>query len=685
MASLFRLWNEQSISRLVRVLILATVALFLCGFQATAIALGLSDNRAYELISPVQKSGGAGGVFPLGELALDGGSIQSSSTGSSVAYSGEDFFEPHLGSVNTYFSAFGNTGWMTSNLTPAVPSTTESAIDANTYVGFAPDLSVGVISTNVPLTIDPAVPARYANLYIANGPGLHDLQAVITANPPNRSRFQFGWAHSNPSGGETLHNQLFFGGGNAGTETVPAYSHILFSANDALTPNASDGGRFADNLYEWDEGQLRLVNVLPNGTTTLNASFGADHNDEFINNPLPNLSRVVSSDGSRIFWTDQNSGGIYVREDGERTKQIDAAVGGNGEYQTASSDGSRVFFTKEAHLYEYRTETEATTDLTPIGGVGGVLGASEDGTSIYFVATSVMRAGAAQGQPNLYLDREGTLRFVVTLSPEDNQAPELYGSGEDPGGDWYRTFAGRTAAVSPSGEYAAFISIRGLTGYDNTDAVFRRRDYEAYVYDSSTGAVTCASCNVDGSRPTASTLLPEPADGFYQQRYLDNAGQLFFSTTDPVVPQDTNGLSDVYEYENAHTDLISPGDAGGEAFFADASESGNDLFFTTDQSLAPDDQDQITDLYNARIGGRAEAPPPPACTNEECLATPVAPSVTEAPISAAFSGAGDITIPASTGISTAKKPAIKKRPTLKRVKHKRHSVRHRGHAGRTLR
>jgi hypothetical protein len=659
-----------------------------CGMTIRpALAYGVPDQRAYELVSPAQKSGGSGGVFALGELIFQveqlGRPLQSSVSGTSIAYGGEDFFEPRLGSLNEYLSSLTGTSWMTENLTPVVSSTSESAIEANEHRGFAPDLSVGIISSHAPISGDLAVPPRYPNLYIASGQELRSLQPVIRSTPPHRSPyFRFGWAHSHEgSSSFFLHNYLLFGGGNSGTALVPAFSHVLFAANDALTPNAVDPGELADNLYEWDRGQIRLVNVLPDGTTTLNGAFGVDHNDEFVNSPLPNLSNVISADGSKIFWTDQNSGNLYVREDGERTRQVDAAVGGGGEYQTASIDGSKVFFTKGGHLDEYQTSTEITRDLTEAGGVKGVLGASEDGTSIYFVATTVLAAGGAVGQPNLYLARDGIVTFVATLSETDNEiAGVSYGTALR-GGDWFRTFAGRTARVSPSGRYVAFMSTKRLTGYDNSDAVRNRQDYEAFLYDSATGALVCVSCNVDGSRPTENTLLPAPANGTYQQRYLNDNGQLFFSTSDAVLPQDTNGVSDVYEYENGHVYLISPGNTEDEAVFADASESGNDVFFTTRQSLVPADRDRINDLYDARVGGHAEAPPAASCSGEECLGLPVAPPSAEGPVSTVFVGAGNLMPPAPKPAQGAKKSAMKKGAAKPRKK-KRGRRRTKGH-GRT--
>jgi hypothetical protein len=631
--------------------LLALVLALACAFTATAYAL--PDERAYELVSPANKSS-SGGVFPSGELTnlveQFGRPLQSSNSGNAIAYEGEPFFEPQLGSLNEYFSALTGTGWQTENLTPGVRSTSENPNQANEHRGFSPDLSVGVISSKAAISGDPAVPPRYVNLYIADGPGLRRLRAVIRFTPPNRTPyFRFGWAHKHGGSSEVLLlHYLLFAGGNAGTAGVPAFSHVLFAANDALTANATDPGELANNLYEWDQGQLRLVNVLPDGTTTLNGTFGVDHNDEYLSGMWPNLSNVISADGSKIFWTDQNTGNLYVREHGERTRQVDAAIGGGGEYQAASADGSRVLFTKAGHLYAFDLATDATTDIA--GGVEGILGSSSDGASVYLVSSAALAAEATLGQPNLYLARAGTLTFIATLSEADNnvQTPELTRVG--PIGDWYRTFTGRTARVSPNGRYVVFMSINTLTGYDNTDAVRNGKDYEVFVYDSAAGVLACASCNADGSRPTESTLLPIPANGTYQQRYLNDNGQLFFSTPDAVLPQDTNHVSDLYEYRNGHVYLLSPGTTEDPAIFADASESGNDVFFTTPQPLMPADHDRIIDLYDARVGGHAEQPPAAPCSGEGCLTPPAPPPTAQGLASAVFVGAGNLPPPVSSAV-----------------------------------
>ena len=93
---------------------------------------------------------------------------------------------------------------------------------------------------------------------------------------------------------------------------------------------------------------------------------------------------------------------------------------GPGAYWTASADGSLVYFTN-GDLYQYDTNTAQTTDITPGGEVQGVLGASEDGSYVYFVAKGVLAAGASAGEENLYLWHEGKTVFITTFTSGENR------------------------------------------------------------------------------------------------------------------------------------------------------------------------------------------------------------------------------------------------------------------------
>jgi hypothetical protein len=88
---------------------------------------------------------------------------------------------------------------------------------------------------------------------------------------------------------------------------------------------------------------------------------------------------------------------------------------------------------------------------------------------------------------------------------------------------------------------------------------------------------------------------------------------VFFDSTQALVPQDTNGILDAYEWERGGEGsctspdgcvfLLSGGTSSDASYFVDASASGNDAFVVTRARLVPQDQNENYDLYDARVGG----------------------------------------------------------------------------------
>jgi hypothetical protein len=349
--------------------------------------------------------------------------------------------------------------------------------------------------------------------------------------------------------------------------------------------------------------------------------------------------------------------------------------------------------------------------------IGLLPGASADAGSVYFVANGVIdgtgpegarpgscigRGGQVREQPasadcDLYLRRHGITRLVAVLSGADFAD---WGWREGNG------LANLTARASSDGRYLAFMSQRPLTGYDNRDAASGRPDEEVFLYDADAdggaGYLVCASCNPNGARPhgieysridsfgpfaglaggpevwAESTWIAANIPGWtslnqteglapHQSRYLSDQGRLFFNSADALVPGDTNGTEDVYQYEppggvegapagdtctissptyrpasRGCVDLISSGTSGEESAFMDASESGSDIFFLTASRLSRRDTDTATDLYDARVGGgEEEAARPVECSGDACQ-QPATPPADPTPGSLTFSGAGNV-------------------------------------------
>lgn len=230
--------------------------------------------------------------------------------------------------------------------------------------------------------------------------------------------------------------------------------------------------------------------------------------------------------------------------------------------------------------------------------------------------------------------------------------------------------------VSADGLQAVFGSTTALTGYDNVDAVSGKPDVEVFRYDAQanegTGAIVCISCNPTGARPHGDAHVPPYENDLYASRALsDDGSRVFFDGSDSLVPGDTNGVQDVYEWEApghgtcvvSSSDyssrdggciaLISSGKSARESTFLDASPNGNDAFFATLSSLLPQDTG-LVDVYDARVDGGFAPPSAPGavCEGEACQSPAVSPpSVT--PGSFTFSGPGNPLIapppPSSSG------------------------------------
>jgi hypothetical protein len=404
------------------------------------------------------------------------------------------------------------------------------------------------------------------------------------------------------SAGATLANtparpDLRFAGANSNLTQVVVSSCAALAPGAIEVPAAAGCDPNAPNLYRWAGGALTLINLLPAaivGTpgATLAAPGGA-----------------VSEDGSRIYF--ELGGNLYLRAGGT-TVAVDAAAGGGGSFETAGADGSLAFFTKAGHLYRFDAGTGTATDLTPGGGVEGVLGATPDGTHLYYATAD-----------GLYLHRAGAATKIADGADASNFPP-----------------ATGTARVAATGNLA-FLSSEPLTGFDNAG------NAQAFVYSAASGSLTCASCNPSGARALGSAAIPgAPANGTgptatraYKPRALSASGtRLFFQTPDTLAAADTNGATDVYQWEEQGTggcrrqggcvSLISSGRSPGGATFVDASADGGEAYFLTDGSLVPTDPG-LVDLYNARVGGGFPAPQVPiACVGDACQPVPSAPDDT---------------------------------------------------------
>ena len=193
------------------------------------------------------------------------------------------------------------------------------------------------------------------------------------------------------------------------------------------------------------------------------------------------------------------------------------------------------------NLYRYDLSTGQLSDLTPVSDAeAGLVGISEDGSYVYFSSKGVLSGSEANqfgetaqnGQENLYLQHGGTLTFL--------------------------RHAGAGSTVSANGAF--LLTLNG------------------YLY--SAAANRFVSTGVDFGGPnfvgvhTASEHAP----------FLSNSGQVFFQEGGVLLPRDTDGQTNVYEFDyESGLHLISSGTSSTESVLLGASPSGNDVFFLARQ------------------------------------------------------------------------------------------------------
>jgi hypothetical protein len=675
-------------------------------------APGLPDNRAWELVSPAQKHGGE--VIPADPTIASceeckpasstnpgGFPKQSAPGGDAVVYEGFPFSTTEGAAVyNQYISRRTASGWQTTILSPLLHDSANTLISA--YRAFDAELTEGLLSQGIP-ALSPDAPAEYPNLYTQPTATPIALSPLLGFAPPNRAE-----------GNENL--RLTYAGASAD------FSSLFFEANDALTgetpfaPEAVDGGKEKNNLYEWTNGQLQLVNVLPGNTETVpGAAFGSGK--QLKSGDLGNITSVfthaISADGSRVFWSDE-AGQLYVRENGEST----IAIPDPGRFLSASADGSKVLLSN-GHLYELGAEEPTVQEIADLsqgqGGFQGVLGQSEDLSHVYFVETAALAPGAeagtceasGSGAPaeaegkvppglgcNLYAYDEGVLTFIATLAARDNETIGANGAT----GDWKPSPSNRTAEASPNGRWLAFASRVRLTGYDNTGPCATENQQgktvlvvvsgpclEVFLYDSETESLTCPSCNPSGANPLGNATLRviRGARGSLPQpRYLLDSGRLYFDSQDSLSPFDTNErVEDVYQYEpegvgsckraGGCVNLISAGHEAIDSNLLAVDATGKNVFFTTRDQLVLNDRDDLIDLYVAREGGgipsETEAKQPP-CQGEACQ-PPVFPPNDPTPASSTFEGAGNVI--GKAAVKCAKGKVRRRGRCVKKRRHRR--------------
>jgi hypothetical protein len=555
-----------------------------CSNEALRIGFSalLPECRAYEMVSPVNKNGGA--VYPKynTQSTIDGNAIEFLST---TAFAGAP-----ANIVNPYVATRGESGWETKPI--GSPQSNPKEFVEFTSPATSEDLTKSLTASREALT--PGAIAGGSNLYLRNN--VTGALILIASEPGSTLFSEFN--------GNTLSS--FYNGGTSN------FSRIFFSSPLVLdeTEGAIAG---ANNVYEFANGVLSIPTV-PEG-----------------NGSVPAAGAILSTGGHRLFLV--NPAGVWFVSDNGGTPvpiTLSDLAGSKGEPVVVtnfvpSADGSTAYFNSQEPLVEeggnpvsqeglYRLDvnTGALTDLTPTKPARmefGIQRVSANGSAVFFLSKAPLAPGSSEppnSGVNIFVWHAGEFQLIVQTNPEI-----------------FPVTVGEESEVSPNGKLYVFTSSEP---FPPTTARNPRCENElcreVYAFSLDSGHLSCASCSNAPSRGPASLDLGRPVISNHSPRSVLDNGDVFFNTPTSLASRDTNGVGDVYMWRDGKSSLISTGTSPDESTFAEATPDGRDVFFRTTQRLVGIDVDSAGDLYDARVeGGIAGQNPggaPPPCEGSDC-------------------------------------------------------------------
>jgi hypothetical protein len=630
----------------------------------TGPSANLPDCRAYEMVTPLEKQDRLQGS---GDVATTPAFLGASADGQHVLFAANVPLPGSLtGQQDVREDTRTSAAWTSFSLEPA-----EALFAAPAQLAATHGLAVSPTFERVLLATTAALApgdqhTEGAELYLRRGDGT------------------FEWISQGSLGQASPGPNLFDATTNRGQVLSYGTSldlrHVIFSWSSPLLPGAQAIQPGYTGLYERLDGATTIVDVNSEGQPigTCGASLGGSGGEGRVLND-------ISDNGARVFFIAPGAPGclesgsevkpqLYVREDGRSTLEISLPEPGivdpygpqEAHFAGATPDGQVAYFTSHqeltalantgpedssADLYSYDLSAHRLTDISATGDPAGarldaksglgLVGFSEDGQLVYFVADGQIGGAGSEGHPNLYLSDHGHVRYIATLGESSYDQQIAVEAG--------------TASVTPDGLHLLFDSTTDLTSYQS------QGHSEVYEYEAPTAAIRCISCNPSGIPPRGNSFLP--SSSAFRGLITDLAGNgsyAFFDSEEGLVAQDQNNAVDVYEYQGGTVHLISGGRGTYPSEFLGATPSGNDVYFGSYDSLVgPDSDGGQWDLYDARIGGGL--PPsevPRSCASAAtCKATVGAPAFGQP----ATSSSAEASLPSPV----ASEPAAKPRPAAR--------------------
>jgi hypothetical protein len=508
--------------------------------------------------------------------------------------------------------------------------------------------------------------------------GMRDLSSIVTANVSSTEEFalwRLGPGIAPVKLFEPAPSSLSFGG-------------HFWAATEAPVTVAALGAQ----LYDVSSGTPVLASALPDGSTpACSIELSIETHTYSMGDKRRDAERWLTPDGRLLFFPSRGNDctsvpRLYVRDlVAQETKTISPEpVSGLrcGDDFIKSTSGAVFFWSRSRLVAEDTAPPNCASpgDYNPDGDVyryqlsSGELecvtcvvadldadvrlaehspesaaveiAVAEDGSRVYFQSPNQLLPGAAPNGTYRVNVATGDLRWVGSLGQN-----VLTGN-----------FATDGNAINPNGSVLIFrskdSSLNPLGGTDNGASL------QYYRYDDRDRSLICVSCPPPGETPSAEVdqLAVQPAlDARYQRAPnmvpLADDGDFVFATPTPLVDADQNSPktggepvlgTDIYEWRDGRLLLVTDGltnwpHRNSIPKVNGVTPSGRDVFIAAAAQYTPDALDSYFRLYDARIGGGFEFPPPPKpCPLEVCQGTPKGAPEEAAPGTGAFSGLGNL-------------------------------------------
>jgi hypothetical protein len=418
------------------------------------------------------------------------------------------------------------------------------------------------------------------------------------------------------------------------------FCHVLVSSTEALVAGVA-GTR--EKLYEVaggcgseGEGSLRAVGV-DNAGKPINDACPVDYGlEDYAQGGQGSQFNAINVAGGEVFFTQcagaeerTSSHQLFVRLDGQRTVEVSRPLG--------ACVGQAA-----PHV----------ADEVPCQGAAGrpsanFVGASPDGSRVYFTTTAALAASDTDAGNDLYLATIGCPEDRPECAPAEREVVGQTQVSHAPNGAPAEVLG--VVRVAPDGSRVYYVATGDLLTASEQEGlehegrpVPEKGAANLYEYDANTGVTLfvgalCSGRELSGSVEDASCPSPTGTDlelwrgNFGEAQTAGADGRyLLFATYAQLTGSDANAVSDIYRFdaetdelvrvsggeggfaadgnEGAHGSQIAPGNHGGRVFLQyelnnrAISEDGSRIVFSSADALSPAVSNGLRNAYEWHEG-----------------------------------------------------------------------------------